>query len=259
MANKRCFSQSVVGQDSFLEMPLSSQALYFHLGMGADVLGFVTPNKVMRMLGCAADDLRVLVAKGFVIPFESGVVVITHWQSNNVLRMDREAPSQYENEYKKLRLDKSKSYQLLENSGSTPGELPPKLSKVKLSKVNNPPISPLTADAVVSKKEELTGDEPEFRFWTDRVGTKIRSKLKENVAAAKRLRKNLGDEDFSRAVETIRMVRADKHAGRFLHVIGNYIQLEKHIEAIEAYRRGIDERSAFDRVMNPQQVDILGF
>jgi hypothetical protein len=96
------FSSQIVSSDDFLEMPLTSQALYFHLGMSADDDGFVSPRKVLRMTGAGQDDLKVLIAKNFVIPFESGVIVITHWKQNNYLRNDRYTPTIYKAERERL-------------------------------------------------------------------------------------------------------------------------------------------------------------
>ena len=89
------FSSQIVSADEFLEMPLTSQALYFHLGMSADDDGFVSPRKVLRMTGAGEDDLKILLAKNFVIRFQSGVIVITHWKQNNYLRNDRYTPTIY--------------------------------------------------------------------------------------------------------------------------------------------------------------------
>jgi hypothetical protein len=102
MAQRRMFSAQIVTSDDFLEMPLTSQALYFHLGMSADDDGFVSPRKILRMTGAGEDDLKVLVAKHFVIPFNSGVIVITHWKQNNYLRNDRYTPSIYKEEMNQL-------------------------------------------------------------------------------------------------------------------------------------------------------------
>lgn len=92
------FSSDIVHQDTFLDMPTDSQLLYFHLGMHADDEGFVSPKRVMRMVGASDDSIKILVAKGFVIPFESGVVVITHWKQNNYLQKDRFTASIYDKE-----------------------------------------------------------------------------------------------------------------------------------------------------------------
>ena len=96
------FSAQIVSSDSFLEMPISSQGLYFHLGMSADDDGFVTPRKILRMIGASEDDLKILIVKGFVIPFESGVVVVTHWKQNNYIQNDRFTPSIYRSEKSQL-------------------------------------------------------------------------------------------------------------------------------------------------------------
>lgn len=89
MAQRRMFSKDITEHDAFLDMPLSTQALYFHLGMHADDDGFVSPKKVQRMIGASSDDLHLLVAKKFVLQFEDGVIVIKHWKINNYLRNDR--------------------------------------------------------------------------------------------------------------------------------------------------------------------------
>ena len=83
IANRRMFSLDVVDTDLFLDMPVSTQCLYFHLGMRADDDGFVnSPKKITSMTGCKTDDLRILISKGFLLPFENGVVVIRHWKPN---------------------------------------------------------------------------------------------------------------------------------------------------------------------------------
>lgn len=111
MAQKRMFSLSVVDTDKFLEMPSSAQALYFHLGMHGDDDGFVaSPKKIMRSTGCADADLRILIAKGYIIPFDSGVVVITDWAKNNTLKNDRYRTTVYQAEKSLLSTDKSGSY-----------------------------------------------------------------------------------------------------------------------------------------------------
>lgn len=90
MANRRMFSADVVCTDKFLEMPASSQALYLQLGMKADDDGFVSaPKQITRMTNASEDDFRILISKGYIIPFDSGVIVIKEWRVNNYLRKDR--------------------------------------------------------------------------------------------------------------------------------------------------------------------------
>ncbi len=102
MATRRMFSQDVVASDYFLDMPLSCQVLYFHLGMYADDDGFVSPQKIIRMIGANADDLKILLSKGFLLQFESKVIVIRHWKQNNLIKSDRYRPTQYTHDFNKL-------------------------------------------------------------------------------------------------------------------------------------------------------------
>ena len=105
MARRRMFSLDVVDTDSFLDMPATTQALYFHLGMRADDDGFVSsPKKILAFTNCASDDLKVLASKGFIIPFESGVVVITHWKQHNYIQSDRYRKTIYAKEHSQLEL-----------------------------------------------------------------------------------------------------------------------------------------------------------
>lgn len=97
------FSLEVVDTDRFLDMPASTQALYFHLGMRADDDGFVAaPRKIIAMCNCSADDLRILISKNYVIPFKSGVCVVTDWLKNNHLASNRKAPTEHQRELRAL-------------------------------------------------------------------------------------------------------------------------------------------------------------
>lgn len=111
MADKRMFNTSVVGSDSFMEMPDSAQNLYFHLSMYADDDGFVDKWKqIMRMTGKKEDDIKILIAKSFIIPFDSGVIVIKHWRLNNYIRNDRYKETVYLAEKSQLTQDKKGEY-----------------------------------------------------------------------------------------------------------------------------------------------------
>ena len=113
MANKRMFSMTIIDSDAFLEMPLSTQALYFHLCMRADDDGFVNNAKrIQRMVSCSEDDLKILIAKRFIIPFESGVVVIKHWKIHNYIQSDRYHPTTYIEERAMLGVKDNKAYTL---------------------------------------------------------------------------------------------------------------------------------------------------
>ena len=111
MAEKRMFSKKIVESDAFLDMPLSSQALYFHLCMGADDDGFLNaPKRIMRMLGCTKGDLEILARNKFILCFETGIVVIKHWKINNSIRTDRYKPTQYIEEMSQLTVKKNNAY-----------------------------------------------------------------------------------------------------------------------------------------------------
>ena len=113
MAERRMFAKTIIDSDAFLDMPLSTQALYFHLCMRADDDGFVNnPKKIQRMIGASDDDLKVLIAKKFIIPFESGVVVIKHWKIHNYIQNDRYKETTYLKEKSMLTEKENKSYKL---------------------------------------------------------------------------------------------------------------------------------------------------
>ena len=108
------FAKTIIDSDAFLDMPLSSQALYFHLNMRADDDGFVnSPKKIQRLIGCTDDDFKLLIAKSFIIPFESGVVVIKHWRINNYIQNDRYKETVYQEEKALLSVKKNSAYTLL--------------------------------------------------------------------------------------------------------------------------------------------------
>lgn len=111
MAERRMFAKTIIDSDAFLDMPLSTQALYFHLSMRADDDGFVnSPKKISKMIGASDDELKVLFAKKFIIGFESGVVVIKHWKIHNYIQKDRKKDTNYHEEMAKLGLDKNNGY-----------------------------------------------------------------------------------------------------------------------------------------------------
>lgn len=113
MADKRMFSKSIVLSDAFLDMPATTRCLYFTLSMLADDDGFVSsPKSIMRQCGASDDDLKVLIGKKFIIPFDSGVVVIKHWRINNYLRGDRHKPTNYLDEMAELEVEQNGAYRL---------------------------------------------------------------------------------------------------------------------------------------------------
>ena len=111
MAQRRMFSKSIVKSGAFLEMPLSTQALYFQLGMEADDDGFIGNAKIIqRAIGAADDDMRILLAKRFILAFDNGIVVVKHWKVNNYIQKDRYSPTLYQEEFKSLTVKENGIY-----------------------------------------------------------------------------------------------------------------------------------------------------
>lgn len=160
MATKRMFSLLVTDTDRFMDMSASAQALYFHLGMHGDDDGFVaSPRKIARSAGCNDDDLRLLAAKGYIIPFDSGVIVITDWSINNTLKNDRYRETIYTAEKSELQRDESGRYFL----GTT-------LEPERFQIGSNPepqhnPTKPNETEQRRTKKETSTRSADFETFW----------------------------------------------------------------------------------------------
>lgn len=122
------FSTEIVNSDPFLDMPPSTQSLYFHLGMHCDDDGFVYPKKVMRLVGAGDDDIKILLSKKFLLPFESGVMVVKHWKVNNYIRSDRYRPTTHREEYDQIRADNGGVYRL-DTVGIPSGSISKEVSK----------------------------------------------------------------------------------------------------------------------------------
>lgn len=115
MAERRMFAKTIIDSDAFLDMSLSTQALYFHLSMRADDDGFVNnPKKIQRMIGSGDDEMKMLIAKKFIIPFDSGVCVIKHWRIHNYIQKDRYKETVYKEEKSHLLLKDNKSYKYMD-------------------------------------------------------------------------------------------------------------------------------------------------
>lgn len=121
MADRRMMSKKIIDSDSFTEMPLSSQALYFHLLLRADDDGFLNnAKKIMRNIGANQNDYDMLIMKRFIIQFDEGVCVIKHWLIHNYIRSDRYKPTQYIEEKNMLSVKENGAYQLFKNDEGTP-------------------------------------------------------------------------------------------------------------------------------------------
>lgn len=154
MAQRRMFSPEIIESEDFLSLPVSSQALYFHLAMNADDDGFIQPQKIMRMVGSSGDDLKILLAKRFLLSFETGVVVVKHWLIHNLIRGDRYKETRFIAEKNTLKIKDNKAYTEIDKFGCQIGnQCPPqvRLGKVSIGK----DIESAKADVPFSLKEEI--------------------------------------------------------------------------------------------------------
>ena len=107
------FAKTIIDSDAFLEMPMSARLLYYDLSMRADDDGFNnSPRKVMRTIGATNDDINILIARKFIIPFDNGVVVIKHWRIHNYIRKDTYNETPYKEQKELLEYDENKAYRL---------------------------------------------------------------------------------------------------------------------------------------------------
>ena len=227
MAQRRMFSKKITETDKFLEMPLSSQALYFHLSMGADDEGFIDRAKtIQRTIGASDDDMKLLIAKGFLIPFESGVVVIRHWRIHNYIQADRFQRTIYQDEKSQLEYDSSKTAQLkpleqcIQNVSKMDTQV--RLDKDRLELDKNNIYSRVsdetpTASKKESKKQLLSVKEIKdelqtgvtakafviTKYLNDKIGTRYRASSAKTKSLIKaRLNEGYTVDDFEKVIDT---------------------------------------------------------
>lgn len=212
MAERRMFAKAIIDSDAFLDMPLSTQALYFHLSMRADDDGFINnPKKIQRMVGCSDDDLKLLCAKNFIIPFESGIVVIKHWRIHNYIRSDRYKPTTYGDEKAQLAIKENGAYTLNvlgipdDNQTDTigiPDGIPDgyhldtqvRIGKDRIVKVNNN----------MSGKPDLAGQRIEIiKYLNEKANKEFRHSSKANARLIDaRLNEGYSVDDFKKVIDT---------------------------------------------------------
>ncbi|WP_050810578.1 conserved phage C-terminal domain-containing protein [Leuconostoc citreum] len=186
MAQRRMFSKKVTDTDTFLDMPLSTQALYFHLNMHADDDGFIDNTKtIQRMIGSSDDDRKLLVAKQFIIPFENGLVVIKDWRVHNYIQGDRYHKTQYINEKSQLVIEENNMYtKRVQDVSNMDTQV--RLGKDRLGKVS---------------KDILSGsDEPDhvpYKEIVDYLNEKTGSKYRSSGSKTKSLIKARANEGFN--------------------------------------------------------------
>lgn len=198
------FSKKVTDTDTFLDMPLSTQALYFHLNMHADDDGFIDNTKtIQRMIGSSDDDRKLLVAKQFILPFENGVVVIKDWRVHNYIRKDTYNQTMYPNELEQLQINDSGQYERQELATYTerPRDVDETLTQVRLGKVRTGKVS----------KDILSGsDEPDHvpykeivDYLNEKTGSKYRSSGSKTKSLIKaRVNDGFNLDDFKKVIDT---------------------------------------------------------
>lgn len=170
MADRRMFSKTIIDSDTFLDMPLSAQALYFHLSMRADDDGFINnPKKIQRMIGASDDDCRLLIMKQLIIAFDSGVIVIRHWRLHNYIQKDRYKPTLYQNEKSTLELDESKVYtKCIQDVSNMDTQV--RLGKVRLGKVKESEDKPHSPKKTYGEFKNVLLSDDEYNLLAKQFG-----------------------------------------------------------------------------------------
>lgn len=199
MAQRRMLSLSVIDTDKFLDMPMSARLLYYELSMRADDDGFVSaPKKIVKLTGCAEDDLKTLITKNYLICFDSGVVVITHWKMHNYIPKDRYKKSIYQDEFQKIQLVDN-TYCMVDSSTVYTECIQPVYkmdTQDRLGKDNiyivekNSTVAPLVITEIVDYLNEKTG----FRYRATSKSTQNRIKA--------RLAEGYTPEDFKTVIDS---------------------------------------------------------
>lgn len=213
MAERRMFAKTIIDSDAFLDMPLSSQSLYFHLSMRADDDGFINnPKKIQRMVGCGDDDLKLLMAKRFILVFDSGVIVIKHWKIHNYIRNDRYKPTLYQDEKAELTDKDNKSY-TFKNEGIEAFEplgIPDdnqavyqmdtqvRLGKDRLGKVNK--------DILSDSSDDVPSEPPIYKKVIDYLNLNAKTSYRHQTKATQqkikaRLAEGFSEQDFYTVVD----------------------------------------------------------
>jgi hypothetical protein len=210
------FAKTIIDSDAFLDMPMSARLLYYDLSMRADDDGFVnSPKKIMRMVGATQDDLGILAMRKFIIPFESGVVVIKHWKIHNYIRKDTYNETKYKEEKATLELDENSAYRLAD---STPLQL---------------------------RDESVTSPSTQVRLGKDRIG---KDRLGEDILEAqppKPTRHKYGmyenvlftDEDYTKLVAEFPHDYTDRIERLSEYIASTGKKYKSHLATIRAWAR----------------------
>jgi hypothetical protein len=195
MARRRMFNLDIIDTDSFIEMPQSSRLLYYELCMRADDDGFVSsPKKIQRVVGCSDDDFKVLITKRFIIPFETGIVVIRHWKIHNYIQKDRYKETLYSDEKSLLTQEENGTYKLMDTSCIQNGDTG-KVS-IELDKYNK-------RENIYKREKELPDTPPEDNKKEKKEPYGKYGRVKLKISEYLRLREEFGEEFIQKQIELL--------------------------------------------------------
>lgn len=211
MARRRMFSLDVVDTDAFLDLPCSSQALYFHLGMRADDDGFVSsPKRVTSIANASVDDLKLLAAKGFVIPFDSGVCVIRDWRRNNYIQSDRRTATTFTEEMKRLQISENRAYSLMDTGCiQVVSNLDTQNRLDKFSLVLLGDIQSANDESLSQCDTDVTDEESENFTWNQ----KLKNTSEEPTPPAENINQTKPTHFVPPSVEDVRAYCRERHNG----------------------------------------------
>ena len=218
MAERRMFAKTIIDSDAFLNMPSSSQNLYFHLGMRADDDGVVNnPRTIMRMIGASNDDMNLLISKKFVIVLEETIIIIKHWRINNYIQKDRYVPSKYKELIDNLSLDENNAYtakneQCIQGVSKTDTECIQGVSTGKVS-IGKDSIA-LKENITKEKNQPFTSKIPQelqelFDFWNSKGIVVHRTINEKMVQLLKKALDLYGQAQIKQAIENYSIVLND--------------------------------------------------
>jgi len=193
MAERRMFAKTIIDSDAFIDMPVTARLLYYDLGMRADDDGFVnSPKKIMRMVGASQDDLAILISKKFIIPFDSGVVVIKHWRIHNYIQKDRYKPTKYTEEKAMLTVKENDGYSLDTKCIQSGTDLDTQVRLGKVRKGKNIKIPPTLEEVTAYCKERSNNVDPQtfIDFYESKGWMVGKNKMKDWKACVRTWEKN---------------------------------------------------------------------
>lgn len=244
------FSKDILQNDVFLDMPLTSQALYLHLNINADDDGFVSPRRVMRMIGASDDDLKILIAKRYLLSFESGVVVIKHWPISNTVRKDRYRKTTFKSELSMLTKNEFGAYteiskittvvaeisevgnQMAENRQPNGNQM---ATQVRLGKYKYLDKSKYYSAAEKQPAPAVKTKDIDdlFALWEQEIGYAITAQVKTNRQYAGKIIKEYPAEEIKPMLKVVSLSQDDQYAPR----VNNLVQLYRKWDDLKGWVR----------------------